>query len=256
MADSKEKRMAILIDADNVSSQYIKTILHEASSFGTVNVKRIYGDWTKPNLKSWTEVLLPNSIRQMQQPNYTSGKNSTDSGMIIDAMDLFYSGSLDGFCLVSSDSDFTSLAMRLKESGMFIVGMGMKTTPNPMVAACNSFKFLDVINPEVSVKNTINSKNEAAIKVSVKANSKSNEVKELITIIKEIIDLNSNDDGWIMLSALQPVLIKIKPEFDTRNYGFKKMLPLIESLNSFEIKNEITNLQNPDAHIIFIKNIN
>ncbi|HKM14022.1 MAG TPA: NYN domain-containing protein [Candidatus Methanomethylophilaceae archaeon] len=256
MADSKEKRMAILIDADNVSSQYIKTILHEASSFGTVNVKRIYGDWTKPNLKSWTEVLLPNSIRQMQQPNYTSGKNSTDSGMIIDAMDLFYSGSLDGFCLVSSDSDFTSLAMRLKESGMFIVGMGMKTTPNPMVAACNSFKFLDVINPEVSVKNTINSKNEAVIKVSVKANSKSNEVKELITTIKEIIDLNSNDDGWIMLSALQPVLIKIKPEFDTRNYGFKKMLPLIESLNSFEIKNEITNLQNPDAHIIFIKNIN
>lgn len=256
MENLKEKRMAILIDADNVCSKYIKTILDEASSFGTVNVKRIYGDWTKPQLRPWTEVLLPNSIRQVQQPNYTTGKNSTDSGMIIDAMDLFYSGAVDGFCLVSSDSDFTGLAMRLRESGMFIVGMGMRTTPEPMVAACNSFKFLDVIDPDAGVNKVVGLKSEVVSEVPAKPRSASKDIKELTKIIKDIIDLNSDDDGWMMLSELQPDLIKRKPEFDTRNYGFKKMLSLVESLKGFEIKkeNEVTNPQNPDAHIVFIKN--
>ena len=136
----QDKRFAVLIDADNVSDKYIKVILDEISNDGIITYKRIYGDWTKPSLSSWKSVLLNHSITPMQQYNYTTGKSSTDSAMIIDAMDILYSGNVDGFCLVSSDSDFTRLAARLRESGMYVIGMGEKKTPNPFIAACNRFK--------------------------------------------------------------------------------------------------------------------
>ena len=253
---TEEKRVAVLIDADNISYRYVKTILDEASAFGIVNVKRIYGDWGKTQLKSWAEVLLPNSIRQIQQPNYTVGKNSTDSAMIIDAMDLFYSGTVDCFCLVSSDSDFTGLAMRLKESGMFIVGMGMKITPEPMIASCNAFKFLDVIDTDTGPEESKNSGKGVERKSLSKSSAISKTEKELIKIISEIINLNSDDEGWMALSGIQPHIVKRKPEFDVRNYGFSKMLPLVERLNAFDVRKEkeVTNTQNKNAHIVYIKN--
>src|SRR5690554_3327242 len=140
-----EKRFAVLIDADNVSAKYIKYILDEISNYGVATYKRIYGDWTRPNTSSWKDLLLENSITPVQQYGYTVGKNATDSAMIIDAMDILYSGNVEGFCIVSSDSDFTKLASRLRESGMLVVGMGEKKTPKPFIAACNQFKFLDII---------------------------------------------------------------------------------------------------------------
>ena len=142
---AEDKKFAVLIDADNVSAKYIKYILDEISNYGVATYKRIYGDWTKPSAGSWKEILLENSITPVQQYGYTVGKNATDSAMIIDAMDILYSNHVDGFCIVSSDSDFTKLASRLRESGMLIVGMGEKKTPKPFIAACNQFKYLDVL---------------------------------------------------------------------------------------------------------------
>lgn len=140
-----EKRFAVLIDADNVSAKYIKYILDEITNYGVATYKRIYADWTKPNTASWKDVLLENSVTPIQQYGYTVGKNATDSAMIIDAMDILYSGNVEGFCIVSSDSDFTKLSSRLRESGMLVVGMGEKKTPKPFIASCNQFKYLDVL---------------------------------------------------------------------------------------------------------------
>jgi uncharacterized LabA/DUF88 family protein len=141
----EEKRFAVLIDAENVSAKYIKFILEELSNYGVATYKRIYGDWTKPSSVSWKDVLLENSVTPVQQYSYTVGKNATDSAMIIDAMDILYSNNVEGFCIVSSDSDFTKLASRLRESGMLVLGMGEQKTPKPFIAACNQFKYLDVL---------------------------------------------------------------------------------------------------------------
>ena len=250
-----EKRIAVLIDADNISYRYAKTILDEASTFGIVNVRRIYGDWTDNSLKSWDDVILPHSIRQIQQPGYTTGKNSTDSAMIIDAMDLYYSGNVDGFCLVSSDSDFTGLAMRLRESGMYVVGMGTKVTPEPMIAACNSFKFLDLIYSDAAKESKSTKKKDK--KTSEKKEPIPDAKEELIALIKEIVNSKSDEDGWLMLSELQPSIIKRKPEFDVRNYNFGKMTPLIEWLGVFEIRrDEISSgSQNQKTYIVYIRNL-
>jgi len=140
-----EKRFAVLIDADNVSAKFIRYILDEINNYGVATYKRIYGDWTKTNTSSWKDVLLENSVTPIQQYGYTVGKNATDSAMIIDAMDILYSGNVEGFCIVSSDSDFTKLSSRLRESGMLVVGMGEKKTPKPFIASCNQFKYLDVL---------------------------------------------------------------------------------------------------------------
>ncbi len=141
-----DKRFAVLIDADNISDRYIKTILDEMAGEGEVTYKRIYGDWTKPALAPWKKVLLEYSVTPIQQYSYTTGKNATDSAMIIDAMDILYSGNVEGFCLVTSDSDFTRLASRLRESGMLVVGMGEKKTPKAFTTACNKFKYLDILS--------------------------------------------------------------------------------------------------------------
>ena len=154
-----EKRFAVLIDADNVSEKYIKGILDEISNDGVATYKRIYGDWTKPNLASWKNILLENSIMPIQQYSYTTGKNATDSAMIIDAMDILYSGNVDGFCLVSSDSDFTRLASRLRESGMTVVGMGERKTPSAFIAACHQFKYLEILAQNVEEKTAVSEEN-------------------------------------------------------------------------------------------------
>lgn len=216
--------IAILIDADNISSQYIKVIIDEATKDGIITYKRIYGDWTKPNLASWKDVLLEYSINPIQQYAYTTGKNATDSAMIIDAMDILYTGNVDGFCLVSSDSDFTRLAARLKEAGKIVIGMGKQQSPKPFVSACSKFKYLDIILTEEQSEETEAKKN-------VQAETSAMTTKETLNnSIKTIIDENSDSDGWTLASTIGTLLQKQYTDFDSRNYGFKKMIDLLKDL--------------------------
>ncbi len=229
-----DKKFAVLIDADNNSKDYIKTVFDEMTDEGTITYKRIYGDWTSPNLKSMKEILLEYSITPIQQYSYTKGKNSTDSAMIIDAMDILYAGDVDGFCLVSSDSDFTKLASRLRESGKDVIGMGKQQTPKAFVSACNKFKFVDLINetaaPEVKPKKA----SKTAAKTEIEQDSKTplDEIKKAIT---KIIDEKSDDDGWVLVSLVGLMLQNKYSDFDTRNYGHKKMTNLLKALD-FEVK--------------------
>ena len=237
-------RFAILIDADNISDKYIKVILDETANNGIATYKRIYGDWTSPRLASWKNVLLANSIIPMQQYSYTTGKNATDSAMIIDAMDILYSGTVDGFCIVSSDSDFTRLAARLRESGMQVIGMGEEKTPQPFISACNQFKYLDLLysnqqeqekeeSPEAQpgVKNT-----ETAPPKKPNEKRKKNDLKGIRNTIRAIIDKFSDEDGWLSSGKLGDQLSKRMPDFDVRNYGFSKLTPFIKSLGDYEIQ--------------------
>lgn len=179
----EDKKFALLIDADNTSSKYIKTIVDEITNLGITTYRRIYGDWTSPNLQNWKETLLEYSITPMQQYGYTTGKNSTDSAMIIDAMDILYAGNVDGFCLVSSDSDFTKLAMRLREAGKTVIGMGKKQTPRPFVTACNQFKYLDLLSKE-------GKEEKAAVKQTTKKakdTGRNSDDKKLVASICKII---------------------------------------------------------------------
>ncbi len=228
MAD--EKRFAVLIDAENVSEKYIKFILDEISNDGVVTIKRIYGDWTKPAMSSWKNVLLDNSITPIQQYGYTTGKNATDSAMIIDAMDILYSGNIDGFCIVSSDSDFTRLAARLRESGMTVVGMGEKKTPNPFIAACNKFKYLEIL-----AQNNIPEKGIAP----AEPNLSGLDITSLDAVrntVLTIVEETSDDDGWASLGDIGNILTKRYPDFDVRNYGFRKLTPFIKSLKIFDVR--------------------
>ena len=270
---ASDSRFAVLIDADNVSVRYIKIILDEISKDGIATYKRIYGDWTNPSLISWKSTLLDNSIIPIQQYSYTSGKNSTDSAMIIDAMDILYSGQVEGVCLVSSDSDFTRLAARLRESGMTVIGMGESKTPNSFIAACNKFKYLDILaaadeeEPEETVKQQEAAKKAPAQKKAParktaaaskkpkedskaekepKAETKKQQEKaieeprtSLRTIrraLRTIARENSDEDNWIMVSQVGNLLDKRYTDFDVRNFGFSKLTPFLESLDMFEIK--------------------
>lgn len=230
-----EKRMAVLIDADNVSDKYIKHIFDEISNHGTPTYKRIYGDWTKPQLGSWKVVLLNYSITPIQQYSYTTGKNATDSALIIDAMDILYSNNVEGFCIVSSDSDFTRLAARLRESGMYVVGMGEKKTPKSFISACEKFKYLEVL----AVGEEDEAKADEAKEKSREAEAVKEEItkkKELIKSIKTIVTESSDEDGWANLGKVGDKLNKRYPDFDTRNYGYSKLSALINSLKEFEVQ--------------------
>ena len=241
----RELRLAILIDADNIAEKYIKVILDEAAKTGVATYKRIYGDWTNPQLNSWKNVLLDNSIIPMQQYGYTTGKSSTDSAMIIDAMDILYSGAVDGFCLVSSDSDFTRLAARLRESGMDVTGMGESKTPKPFIAACNRFRYLDILfssqqkeenkeeNKDVREEKE---KNKSVKKAQTREMEPRTSLKMLKKAIRSIAMECSDDEGWIFSSELRNQLDKRFPDFDVRNFGYTKFTPFIESLDIFEVK--------------------
>jgi len=244
-----DKNIAVLIDADNVSEKYIKPILDEVSNHGIPTYKRIYGDWTKPQLSSWKNVLLNYSITPIQQYNYTTGKNATDAALIIDAMDILYSGNVDGFCIVSSDSDFTRLAARLREAGMLVIGMGERKTPMPFIAACEKFKYLEVLagldnNSNQQTGQNKNGKNETKDGMA--------SLDELIQTIRSIVTESSDEDGWAFLGEVGKRLNKRYPDFDTRNYGFTKLTPLISSLKEFEIQPRKTS--NPNIIHYFIKN--
>lgn len=234
MQMESEKRIAVLIDADNVSDKYIKYIFDEISNHGIPTYKRIYGDWTKPQLGPWKNVLLSYSISPIQQYSYTTGKNATDSALIIDAMDILYSGNVDGFCIVSSDSDFTKLASRLRESGMYVMGMGEKKTPKPFISACEKFKYLEVlaVGDETSTEHVSNGKSEKQEIEKEEITKKD----ELIKSIKVIITESSDEDGWANLGKVGDKLNKRYPDFDTRNYGYSKLSTLIVSLKEFEVQ--------------------
>lgn len=228
----KDNRFAVLIDADNVSERYIKFILDEITNDGVATYKRIYGDWTKPSLGSWKNILLDYSIIPIQQYGYTTGKNATDSAMIIDAMDILYSGNVEGFCIVSSDSDFTRLAVRLRESGMFVVGMGEKKTPTAFISACNKFRYLEVLAQDENV--TSLPVNQTDDNPTVKMTPLETIRSAVRTIVREI----SDDDGRAFVGELGNMLVRRYPDFDVRNYGFRKLTPLLKSLEIFDIFSE------------------
>ncbi|KAF0196260.1 MAG: hypothetical protein FD169_877 [Bacillota bacterium] len=246
----KDKKIAVLIDADNVSDKYIKYIIDEISNHGVPTYKRIYGDWTKPQLTPWKSVLLNYSITPIQQYSYTTGKNSSDAALIIDAMDILYSNNVDGFCIVSSDSDFTRLAARLREAGMSVIGMGEKKTPTPFISACEKFKYLEVLASMASTPTEAASVKEAQRQEESKATMTS--VDKLIEVIRTIITEVSDEDGWAFLGDLGNILNKRYPDFDTRNYGYTKLTPFVASLKRFEIRS--TRTSNPSISLKHIRN--
>lgn len=273
-----DRRYAVLIDADNVSDKYVKIILDEISNYGVATYKRIYGDWTKPKFARWKTMLLEHSITPIQQYSYTVGKNATDSAMIIDAMDILYSGKVEGFCLVTSDSDFTRLASRLREAGMDVIGMGETKTPKPFISSCNRFKYLDLIALDNELADGLDEKEEhdereerearevrgkgkkgvaspsasgSSGKTSAagaaacatrdgesKSNVKTMSAKSMRRAIVAMVEENSDEDEWFPLGDLGNLILKRYPDFDVRNFGFKKFTPFIKSLGAFEFKEE------------------
>nr|WP_315134654.1 NYN domain-containing protein [uncultured Flavobacterium sp.] len=231
--DNKELKLAVLIDADNVPYSNVKGMMEEIAKFGTPTTKRIYADWTKPNANGWKSVLLEHAITPIQQYSYTVGKNSSDSAMIIDAMDLLYSDKVDGFCIVSSDSDFTRLAIRLRESGMKVIGIGEKKTPNSFIVACDRFIYIEVLDGAIkkkSPKRTADPKKPAEKPIEKSLNKIDLQTIELIEATIEDI---GDDSGWAFLGDVGNLIVKKKPEFDPRNYGFNKLTPMLKSLTDF-----------------------
>lgn len=232
MVPKSDMKLAVLIDADNIPYSNIKGMLDEITKFGIPTIKRIYGDWTKPSVSGWKQPLLEHAITPIQQYSYTTGKNATDSAMIIDAMDILHSDKVDGFCLVSSDSDFTRLAVRLRESGMFVLGLGEKKTPNPFIVACDKFIYIEIL------ENSDNQQNAQSPGTSTETKSPNIEPvnKKLIQLLKSTIRDVADDDGWAYLGEVGNLIIKKRPDFDSRNYGFPKLTPLIKSQKKvFEI---------------------
>lgn len=226
----KDLKLAVLIDADNIPSAHVKEMMEEIAKYGNPTIKRIYGDWTKPNLAKWKNLLLENAITPIQQYGYTTGKNATDSAMIIDAMDILYSEKVGGFCLVSSDSDFTRLATRLREAGMKVFGMGEKKTPEPFIVACDKFIYIEILKgtskEEVPGVPADNNKKEEADRITPR----------ILKLISTTIDDLGDDEGWAFLGDVGNLLQKKQPNFDSRNYGFSKLTPLIRSIERFEIE--------------------
>lgn len=247
----EDLKLAILIDADNISPKYVKVILDEAASFGVATAKRIYGDWSDPRLKSWKDALLNNSIIPMQQYSYTTGKNATDSAMIIDAMDLLYSGNLDGFCIVSSDSDFTRLAARLREAGKLVIGMGESKTLGPFVKACDQFKYLDLIldhtdhsETETTVSQNITDAAEAAALAAAGDDTAINR-DSVFKLVCGMIDEMDDGTGWVRTSRVGDQLIKRYPDFDVRNFGSKSLNKFLASFQDLEVEERILANGNP-----------
>jgi Fe-S-cluster formation regulator IscX/YfhJ len=255
MQTLNDLRLAVLIDADNIPFSNVKGMLEEIAKYGTPTFKRIYGDWTKPTVAGWKSVLLENAITPIQQYSYTKGKNATDSSMIIDAMDILYSGKVDGFCLVSSDSDFTRLATRLREAGMKVIGIGERKTPSPFIIACDKFIYLEIITASSIVQEPVTSKKPGGKRPPSRQKAEDNDqqvqgrkVKRLIAT--SIFDL-ADENGWAYLGDVGNLILKKQPDFDPRNFGFTKLTPLIKSLD-FEI-DERESGQNHIKHI-YIRN--
>jgi uncharacterized LabA/DUF88 family protein len=257
----KDLRLAVLIDADNVPYSNVHGMLLEIAKYGTPTFKRIYADWTKPTVSGWKTVLLEHAITPVQQYSYTTGKNSTDSALIIDAMDILYSGRVDGFCIVSSDSDFTRLATRLREAGMKVFGIGERKTPSAFISACDKFIYIEILKgaDETSKRrppsqgrrrNTRRKgKTEVPETESVEViDPMVEEKRHLVNLVSSTINDLADENGWVFLGDLGNLLLKKKPDFDPRNFGYKKLAELIEHLGKFEINKESSGKGNT-AHV-------
>ncbi len=223
--NQSQSSLAVLIDADNAQPSVIEGLLAEVAKYGIASVKRIYGDWTTPQLGSWKTVLLEHSIHPIQQFRYTTGKNATDSAMIIDAMDLLYTGRFYGFCLVSSDSDFTRLASRIREEGKRVYGFGERKTPKAFVSACDKFIFTDVLAAVQDSTTALKPESAKALKGDTR----------LVNLFRAAIDTASEENGWAHLGAVGNNIMKQAPEFDPRNYGFKKLSDLAMAIGLFKV---------------------
>ncbi len=261
-----QTRLAVLIDADNAQPSLAGALLAEIAKYGTATVKRAYGDWTLPNLGGWKKTLAEHAIQPIQQFRNTVGKNASDSALIIDAMDLLYTGKLDGFCIVSSDSDFTRLASRIRETGLVVYGFGERKTPLPFVSACDRFVYVDVLRvdksatPKPAAKTVAtatpvqktkapskkvevdskpaNAAAERAAHLAQLAPGKSDPYSDtgLHRLLREALEDAADDDGWAGLGALGSLVAKRAPNFDSRNYGFRKLSDLLAKLDLFELE--------------------
>jgi len=219
-------KLAVLIDADNAQPRIVDGLLVEIANYGTASVKRIYGDWTGPGLKGWKEVLLQHSIQPMQQFAYTKGKNATDSAMIIDAMDLLYTGNFNGFCIVTSDSDFTKLASRIREAGLLVYGFGEQKTPSAFVSACDKFIYTEVLR----------AKTDESVAIAKKSSSELKQDAKLVNLLRNAVEVSSDDSGWAHLAPVGSNIAKQSPEFDPRNYGYVKLGELVKATKLFDIE--------------------
>lgn len=224
MAANNNQKLAVLIDADNAQASVIQDLLAEVSRYGTATIKRAYGDWTTQHLKGWKEVLHRMAIQPIQQFSYTTGKNSTDAALIIDAMDVLHTGSVDGFCLVSSDSDFTRLATRIREAGLVVYGFGERKTPEPFVAACDKFIYTEILRAKPEEQKA----EEVVVEVA--------ELPKLRPMVLTALEATARDDGWSSLSALGSQLTRNHPSFDPRNYGVSKLGELMRKQGYLEVK--------------------
>jgi uncharacterized LabA/DUF88 family protein len=234
MKEENLMKLAVLIDADNAQASIIEGLLTEIAKYGIASVKRIYGDWTSTKLRSWKETLLEYSIQPIQQFGYTTGKNATDSAMIIDAMDLLYSSDLDGFCIVSSDSDYTKLCARLREAGKTVYGFGEKKTPKPFVAAVDKFIYTEILREEEDEDDEGGEKRRMT----------TNELRQdsrLVHLLRSAVEAAADDSGWAYLGNIGQNIAKNAPDFDPRNYGFKKLSDLITATSLFDIDERVLN---------------
>jgi len=238
----KTEKLAVLIDADNAQPAIVDGLLAEIANYGTASVKRIYGDWTTPGLKKWKDVLLQHSIQPMQQFAYTKGKNATDSAMIIDAMDMLYTNNFDGFCLVSSDSDFTKLASRLREAGLIVYGFGEQKTPSAFVSACDKFIYTEVLRAKTDESEAIAKKTTTELQQDTR----------LKNLLWKAVESSSDDSGWAHLATVGSNIAKQSPEFDARNYGYAKLRELVAATKLFDIEERAIG----DGHskAIFVRN--
>jgi uncharacterized LabA/DUF88 family protein len=234
-------KLAVLIDADNAQPGIVDSLLAEIANYGIASVRRIYGDWTGPGLKGWKDVLLEHSIQPMQQFAYTKGKNATDSAMIIDAMDLLYTGNFNGFCIVSSDSDFTKLASRIRESGLLVYGFGEQKTPSPFVSACDKFIYTEVLRAKTDETEQITKRSSSELKQDTK----------LVNLLRNAVEASSDESGWTQLAPVGSNIAKQSPEFDPRNYGYGKLGELVAATKLFDI--EEREINDTGAKAIYVR---
>ncbi len=256
--DIQTKKFAVLIDADNSSINAISSVLEEVAKYGIASVKRVYGDWSSETLKKWRDVLLPHAITPVQQFAYTKGKDATDMILIIDAMDLLYAGALDGFCIVSSDSDFTPLASRIRENCLIVYGFGKKATPEAFKKACDKFIYIENLLVDSEIKNNEDGEETGSIDKKVSEIIKTNGQKTIsaqkeiqlpegmdratLNLIYKAVKDNADDNGWANLGMVGQYISAVKPDFDSRNYGRAKLSGLIKTLNLFETKIEMSQM--------------
>ena len=233
----KTNKLAVLIDAENAQPSIVDGLLAEIANYGIASVRRIYGDWTAPGLKGWKEVLLQHSIQPMQQFAYTKGKNATDSAMIIDGMDLLYTNNFDGFCIVSSDSDFTKLASRIRESGLLVYGFGEQKTPSPFVSACDKFIYTEVLRAKTDESKAIAKKSSIELKRD----------RKLVSLLRNAVEASSDESGWAHLGPVGRNIAKQSPGFDPRNYGYGKLGELVSATKLFDMEERQIGVTNSKA---------